>query len=974
METLIYILKSAAILVLFYAIYMLVLRRDTFFTANRHYLIGGIIAAILLPLLEFETIVYLPAPIVEELPFINNFSGAQWETIAPEAATFTIDWFQVLLTVYIIGVAVMIIRFLVQLLSLQYLIKSGTTVARDRFTYVAVSQNITPFSFFKYIVYNPQLHSQEDQEMILAHEQVHASQLHSIDVLLTQLALALQWFNPIAWLYKKNIDQNLEYIADSTAAQQAQSLKKYQRTLVKVSSTAYRPALTTNFYHSFIKKRIVMLNKPASQRRNLLKLGLILPALALFMYSFHTKEVVQFEEVDGDNYAFAKAENPSNSLNITIKKDYVLDDFNQIAVDLFTKGIVFTYGEVSRNENGSIASMYIITHPADGGKQSRYTFKEKTAGEGIEDATLIFDKETLEATIITGIATIDTFKVDEMGNIDRDNIHNTFGVNATTTATDLDRIEKMVAQKYPESQFRFDNRFFDNTGKLIKFSFQTKFNTQDKFSTRFTRDATPPKIWSGYSIKILPNNEILVIEKGPKGVSLKISDEIISFLDGDAVTPIATTPPLGVVYDQIDKNSKAYNQETYRFKITKNTTVEELNALKQMLKEKHKATLDYSNINFNAQNEITSIQLTFNDANGNSKNYSTSSENPINDIFIYRDADGRTGMGNAGSRAEMEERMVEMKARMEERRAQMEVQSQERREQMQTQIEERKAQMEARMTEMKEKRAERRAYTQAQANKDGVSGYVKIESGTYYYFTKNGFTTYFDRYGSKVDVKNAIYKELANAEKDVDIENGVSVISKSSESDPKLAISDVSHFDKAEKPLVLLDGEIIQYDAMNTLDPNYIGHMNVLKGEKAIAVYGETAKYGAIEITTKSNPKYATIKKLKPSNNKFAVDVSGQKLFLVQGDIGIKSNANFGGVTQAKIDKDATDRDIDNIRTTFQKEGITVQKTTIERNPKGEITQITLVLISRTGSRTSSTFGNKKDPITTVWLGYTGEQ
>ncbi|RMB60575.1 hypothetical protein EAX61_07065 [Dokdonia sinensis] len=931
METLTYIIKSIAILGIFYVIYMIVLRRDTFFTANRHYLIGGILAAILLPFLEFETITYVPAPVVEELPFINNFDSAQWETMTPAEAQFTIDWFQVLFVIYCIGVSVMITRFFIQLFSLQRLIKSGTVVARNRFTYIAVDQDITPFSFFKYIVYNPQLHSQEDQEMILAHEQVHASQLHSIDVLLTQVALALQWCNPIAWLYKNSIEQNLEYIADSTAAQQAQSHKKYQRTLVKVSSTSYRPALTTNFYHSFIKKRIVMLNKPASQRRNLLKLGLILPALALFMYSFHTKEVVQFEEVDGDNYAFAKpvlsgaevAETPLNTLNVTIKKDFVLDDFNNVTVDLFTKGIVFTYGEVVRNENGTIASMYVITHPAGSGEQTRHTLKEKVVGKGIEDATLTFDKETLKATVTTQIATVDTFSIDKDGTVNRGktstSIQNIFGINSTSTASELDRIEKIVAQKYPESTFRFSNRKFATDGKLQRFAFQTKFTGQSRFFTRFDRNSDLPTDWDGYEIKITPAQEIVVIEKGKIGQSFKIDAEKLVFLDKAVKFPANdTTTPTAIEFDV------NMPQDTYRFKITKKTTIEELKALKQMLKEKHNATLDFKNVDFNAQNEITSIQLTFKDANGNSKNYSTSSDSPISDIFIYRDADGRTGMGNASSRAEMEERMVEMKARMEERRTQMEVQSQERREQMQTQIEERKAQMEARMNEMKEKRAERRVYGRAQTDKDSN-----------------------DKIGSK---------RLFSQEK------------------PKLKLSEFGKLDNSTKPLVILDGEVISYDAMNTLDPDHIGHMNILKGEKALVAYGETAKYGAIEITTKSNPKYATIKKLKPSNNKFAVDVSGQKLFLVQGDTGIKSNANFGGVTQAKIDKDATDQDIDNIKATFQKEGITVQKTTIERNPNGEITQITLLLIGRSGNRTSSTFGNKKDPITTVWLGYTGDQ
>jgi len=301
MELLSYVAKSVGIFSVFYLVYYIVLRKDTFFTANRHYLLGGILAALALPFVTFTKTTYVAAPlsmpqatfIPDELPMIS-------ESLIQSEAVWTPSFWDIALWIYSLGLTIMLVRFAVQLLSLVRLLRKYPGHAKNGYIFIAVTETISPFSFFKYIVYNPKLHSENELSMILEHEQVHARQWHSIDLILAHLMRMIQWFNPLSWAYKKSIENNLEYLADHTTVQQVQSKKEYQLTLVKASSTVFAPALTNQFYQSFIKKRIIMLNKSNSNKYSQLKLSLVIPAIAVFLWSFNVKEEIAFLETPNE--------------------------------------------------------------------------------------------------------------------------------------------------------------------------------------------------------------------------------------------------------------------------------------------------------------------------------------------------------------------------------------------------------------------------------------------------------------------------------------------------------------------------------------------------------------------------------------------------------------------------------------------------------------------------------------------------
>ncbi|GAA4271145.1 TonB-dependent receptor plug domain-containing protein [Aquimarina gracilis] len=288
METfLIYLLKSSVLLGIFYLGYYFLLRKDTFFNVNRHFLLIGILISLFLPFLELTTIKFIEAPNFQIVDY-----GTQIESSKPEPS---INWWQIGAILYCIGVFIFTIRFFVQLASLKKLFGNNPKVKQGDFVFIEVREDIAPFSFFNHIVYNPSLHTKVELEMILKHEKIHVIQYHTIDLLAINLFTIFQWINPAVWFYKNSLEQNLEFIADKETINQVNSKKEYQLTLVKVSSNNYA-TIANNFYQSLIKKRIVMLNKRTSQNGKLWKITFMLPLLYLFLVSFNSNEIVKIKE------------------------------------------------------------------------------------------------------------------------------------------------------------------------------------------------------------------------------------------------------------------------------------------------------------------------------------------------------------------------------------------------------------------------------------------------------------------------------------------------------------------------------------------------------------------------------------------------------------------------------------------------------------------------------------------------------
>lgn len=339
-----YLLKSSAILVLFFLFYQIFLKQETFFKSIRIYFITGIISAIAIPLIVIHKYVIKPSFVIPTEFNIENITTA--------ANNNNINWLNMITIAYFIGVVFFIIRFSAQLSSLVWLIFTQKKERSEGYILIDTNKNISPFSFFKYIVYNSSKFSQEELQQILTHEKVHADQYHSLDILASHLMVIMQWFNPFIWLYHQEIQKNLEFIADDHANNLFQEKKKYQYLLLKIISTKPSPILSSNFYNSLIKKRIHMLQKNRSKQSMQLKFIFIIPILIAFITTFNTKIIAQ--------HTVVKVEKIQSDVHIEIiNKNFKKADFESLKEKLSKNGISFKYSNLKYNADNEIIEISI---------------------------------------------------------------------------------------------------------------------------------------------------------------------------------------------------------------------------------------------------------------------------------------------------------------------------------------------------------------------------------------------------------------------------------------------------------------------------------------------------------------------------------------------------------------------------------------------------------------------------------------
>jgi hypothetical protein len=366
METLfINLLKSSALIAAFYLAYHFLVRKETFFNSNRWFLLTGLFTALLLPWFNITKVVYVEKP---KMALADLVAYSSKNTVAtPEIQVAEpFDWMSLVWIGYLAIALFLLARIAINFTSLFRMLYNQQKTKKGDFTLVDLNQNIAPFSFFNYIVYNSSLYTPEELQSILLHEKVHSREKHSFDVMVAKLFCIIFWFSPFVWLYKKAIIQNLEYIADHKAVQQLENPKVYQMALLKAISNQNCLSITNNFYQSLIKKRIVMLNTNQSQQRNAWKYSIILPVLIGFVMLFQIKTIAQ--EKMGNTVL--SQTNPKE-VRLVIEKNTSDADLKREAQRLKEKhGVTLKYSKIKRNENGEITGIKV-------------EFKDKKGNKGV---------------------------------------------------------------------------------------------------------------------------------------------------------------------------------------------------------------------------------------------------------------------------------------------------------------------------------------------------------------------------------------------------------------------------------------------------------------------------------------------------------------------------------------------------------------------------------------------------------------
>ena len=259
-----YLLQVNLYLILFYGFYRILLRTETFFNLNRGYLVASAALAFFIPLMQSEWV--RSWFVTEQISqTITTFYDPQvfYVQASKQAHTLTLGDFMAIF--YITGILLGMARFSGNLVYLGKMMKRK----------IVHKESKQAFSFFNVLFVSKELKS---RSTIMKHEFVHIRQLHSADVLLFELIVIFNWFNPVVYLYKSSIKHIHEFIADEVASRNEASKADYAMLLFQEQFGVQAIPLTNNFFNqSLLKLRIKMLNKQRSAQTAMMKYGLIAP-------------------------------------------------------------------------------------------------------------------------------------------------------------------------------------------------------------------------------------------------------------------------------------------------------------------------------------------------------------------------------------------------------------------------------------------------------------------------------------------------------------------------------------------------------------------------------------------------------------------------------------------------------------------------------------------------------------------------
>ncbi|MCB0468146.1 MAG: M56 family metallopeptidase [Aequorivita sp.] len=285
----IYVLKSAAILTVLFAFYKVFLENTSIHNFKRFYLFGSLLAAFLIPLITFTSY-------VEVSPIVATYTEATPQVTHTEIEKNINYWPFVLWTIYGLGALFFGIIFFRNLFNLMHQIRKNPKYKNTPFINVLLNETVIPHTFFNYIFLNKkQFENREIPTEVIFHEETHARQKHSLDIVFATLLQIVFWFNPLFYFIKKSIKLNHEFLADRAVLKTGAKISEYQKILLAFSSNAATPSLAHSLNYSSIKKRFTLMKTHTSKRAIWLKSLLILPLLSILIYGFSTRTVVEKE-------------------------------------------------------------------------------------------------------------------------------------------------------------------------------------------------------------------------------------------------------------------------------------------------------------------------------------------------------------------------------------------------------------------------------------------------------------------------------------------------------------------------------------------------------------------------------------------------------------------------------------------------------------------------------------------------------
>lgn len=399
----VYILQSAVCLAILFLFYSILLSRETFYRYNRVALLCLIPLSFVLPLCHLplftESESAAPVPVV----ILDNLSAFSYVTDEVEATAAPVPVALVTaIVLYWAGVVFFVARYIVTIVRLLRLMSSGRRVTDDEGRQIIVLPwSIAPFSWFGRIVLSEEDYAAHSREILL-HESAHIRKRHSLDLLVADLCTWLQWFNPAAWLLKRELQTVHEYEADAEVIDQGIDARQYQLLLIKRSVGSKFYCVTNHFNHNKLNKRITMMLKKKSNRKATWKYLYVIPVALCTVTVFARPEVSErldeiastdllamLDKVDSQSatdqsqmvITAASNSNQTNTLNVNIDESGDSSQGNKLKINI--------------TENGKPASMDSALCIVDGKKVSREEI-DKLSPDQIKSVTVLKGKMAVE--------------------------------------------------------------------------------------------------------------------------------------------------------------------------------------------------------------------------------------------------------------------------------------------------------------------------------------------------------------------------------------------------------------------------------------------------------------------------------------------------------------------------------------------------------------------------------------------------
>ncbi len=316
-----------------WAFYKLLLEKESAHMFKRFFLLGALLVSFTIPLIVFEEYVNpeVNSPISYEAsqnePVLNQEQPNHNVVVTDYD---TVNWTLLLFSIYVLGGAAFAFRFIKHLLQIVNRIRNNPKIKEASYIKVLLGDLLPPHTFFSFIFLNKtQLEANQIPNEVLLHEQTHARQLHSLDVLFIEFLQVIFWFNPILYLYGKSIKLNHEFLADQAVLEKGQPRKSYQNTLLSYISneslkTYQSTGIANAINYSSFKKRFIIMKKKTSRKSMVLRSMLLIPLSALLLLGFSETKIIEMQKSEPQEPNEVYAQRPEKQFVLLVHKSQIL--------------------------------------------------------------------------------------------------------------------------------------------------------------------------------------------------------------------------------------------------------------------------------------------------------------------------------------------------------------------------------------------------------------------------------------------------------------------------------------------------------------------------------------------------------------------------------------------------------------------------------------------------------------------------